>query len=75
MIRQHAILGCHNLELIFIPEESITDIYQNAFEDCNNITSINIPSSVKYIGIDVFKGCKKLECGLIIQNHSSRYLE
>ena len=75
MIRQHALLGCHNLELIFIPENSVTDIYQNAFEDCINLKSINIPSSIKYIGVDAFKGCRKLECGLIIQNRTTSYLE
>ena len=75
MIRQHALLGCKNLELIFIPENSVTTIYQNAFEDCINLKSINIPLSVKDIYPEVFKGCKKLECGLIIQNTTPSFLD
>ena len=73
-IRQQAFFSCHNLELIFIPENSDINIGPYAFEDCINLKSINIPRSVT-IGIDAFKGCSNLFCGLLIQNRDFSYLE
>lgn len=38
----------------------VTSIFNGAFEDCTEITSVHIPESVTYIGIWAFKGCSKL---------------
>ena len=38
----------------------VTEIADNAFDYCNNITSITIPNSVKSIGSRAFAGCEKL---------------
>lgn len=35
-------------------------LVEYSFMDCNNMTSINIPDSVKYIGMAVFSGCSNL---------------
>ena len=74
-INQQAFFSCHNLELIFIPENSVTEIGAYAFEDCINLKSINIPRSATSIGSYAFKGCDKLVCGLLIQNRDIHFLE
>ena len=38
----------------------ITDIIANAFADCKNLTTVNIPSTVTSIGDDAFNGCVNL---------------
>jgi len=38
----------------------ITVIMANAFADCTNLTTVNIPSTVTSIGDDAFKGCSSL---------------
>ena len=62
-----AFLGCTNLEIITIPDNSVTEIGFSAFEGCTNLHSINIPSTVKIIGENAFLGCNKLRCGLTIE--------
>lgn len=49
---------CANLESIILPN-SITTIPQGAFAR-TNISSINIPSSLTYIGLWAFEGCSNL---------------
>ena len=50
------IIGCKNT---IIPN-SVTNIKNNAFNGCTNLTSIAIPNSVTSIGQDAFKGCNNL---------------
>lgn len=50
----------------YIPN-SITSICDNAFQGCNDLTSIFIPNSVSYIGEYAFSGCTGLS-NLIIPN-------
>lgn len=38
----------------------ITHIAENAFKDCNKITSLTIPNSVQRIGLNAFEGCTSL---------------
>ena len=38
----------------------VTEIKNNAFKDCDNITSITIPDTVKLIGSDAFEDCDNL---------------
>ena len=40
--------------------EGVQSIGNGAFEGCENLTTVNIPSSVTQIGDDVFKGCVDL---------------
>jgi hypothetical protein len=42
-------------------EVPVTEIGDGAFEDCTELTSITIPSTVESIGENAFKGCKNLE--------------
>ena len=39
---------------------SVTNIAIKAFQDCNDLTSITIPSSIKSIGSYAFRGCTNL---------------
>ena len=50
------IAGCKNT---VIPN-NVTSIGEEAFFDCNGLTSINIPNSVIDIGVFAFYGCKGL---------------
>ena len=38
----------------------VTEIDDDAFKHCNNLTSISLPNSVTYIGSDAFLGCTNL---------------
>ena len=40
---------------------TITSIPEGAFEDCSEITAINIPASITTIAADAFNGCTSLE--------------
>ena len=52
------------LSIIVIPEEyegiKVTQILDNAFSHCSNLTSIEIPASVTSIGSYAFSGCSSL---------------
>ena len=39
---------------------NVTDIGDNAFNGCINLTSVTLPNSIKKIGIHAFHGCTKL---------------
>ena len=41
--------------------EGVTTIGEGAFLECSNITSVNIPSTVKQIGNKAFYNCTKLK--------------
>ena len=47
-------------EEVTIPE-GITDIEQNAFDSCSDLTSVSIPSSVSKIGSESFQKCVSLK--------------
>lgn len=42
-------------------KKPVVDIYEKAFENCNELTSVTIPHSVTNIGDYAFKGCSKLK--------------
>ncbi len=44
----------------YIIPDSVTDIGQGAFTECNGLTSVTIPKSVKTIGDGAFSGCANL---------------
>ena len=52
------------LSTITIPEtldnKKVISIGYNAFKDCTNLTSINLPEGIKTIGINAFLGCTSL---------------
>ena len=49
------IAGCKNS--VIPTDGSVTDIAYRAFENCAELTSIDIPSSVKRVGQEAFRGC------------------
>ena len=40
--------------------ENVTTIGESCFSECEDLTSINLPASVKSIGVYAFNGCSKL---------------
>ena len=60
-------IGTCKEDEIEIPQKSpdgltVTAIATGAFEGCDNIKSIRIPSTVKSIGTGAFAGCRSLSC-------------
>ena len=62
----HLIAGCYST---FIPS-TVTAIWDGAFLNIKNITSIDIPNNVTYIGMCAFTGCSNLTSIVIPQNIS-----
>lgn len=48
------------IQQVVLPE-GLTSIYPEAFQNCINLTSVNIPSTVTEIRNNAFWGCEKLE--------------
>ena len=74
-IKQSALSECKNLNVVFIPDNSVTSISDYAFEMCVNLRVINFPKSIASVGENAFKGCKNLQCGLFIDNTSPEFLK
>lgn len=49
-----------NLVRTVVIGEGITSVGKNAFRKCKNLTSVNLPNSVKLISDNAFKGCISL---------------
>ena len=63
-IGDYAFLGRADLEVFVVPE-GIESIGNDAFQDCENLTQVEIPVSIRTIG-SAFANCKKLD--LVIYN-------
>ncbi len=59
-IDESAFSGCDDLTSVTI-SEGVVDIWDYAFEECLNLTTVVLPASVEYLGEGVFTGCKKLK--------------
>ncbi len=61
IIEERSFFWCRNLENVEFSENSkLTTIGNNAFENCDNLKSITIPSSVTTIGNSAFEDCSSL---------------
>ena len=54
----HGIVSLNIAKIVI--EDGVTRIGRNAFNNCNNLTSVNFTASVKSIGVSAFGGCSKL---------------
>ena len=57
----YAFKDCENLTNVVSIPERITMIKRNAFENCSNLVKFNVPSSIEYVGPNVFDGCISLK--------------
>lgn len=55
-----AFFGIHGLKNIVIPE-SVTKIFDGAFQNCTSLETIQLPDSLTYLGSMAFSGCKSLK--------------
>ncbi len=53
-------VGCDTAITEVVWQEGTIGIANHAFNDCNNITSIVIPDSIKYLGDSAFQDCSSL---------------
>lgn len=67
-----AFMGCSNLEQISLGK--VVSIGNAAFLDCNSLSSLVIPSSVKSIGNEAFVGCTNLK-EVIVNNRDTKIAE
>ena len=75
-ISPSAFYGCRNIVTITFPDDSILEtIGARAFAECLHLKTINIPTCVKNVGLDTFKGCRSLLCGQSIMNNSPDFKE
>lgn len=51
--------NCKTLESVEFPNNNLSSIAQNAFNECNALKKINIKGDVRFAGAGVFKNCKK----------------
>ncbi len=47
-------------EGVYVIPDGVTSIGDEAFRDCDNLTSVSIPDSVTHIGDEAFSGCDNL---------------
>ena len=59
-INDHAFYDCSNLGEVVMPEGALTEIGASAFQRCDKLTTINIPSTVKKLPDHCFWGCTSL---------------
>ena len=52
-------MGCRNLTRLTLPD-SVSSIGYGSFESCS-FSKVHIPSSLKYLGDNVFEGCTKIQ--------------
>ncbi|EAY22666.1 surface antigen BspA-like [Trichomonas vaginalis G3] len=67
--------GCRNLEAVLIPDKSVVNIGQSAFEGCTSLKQINIPLSIKNIEANAFLGCGNIKCGVSHDNNTKEYID
>ncbi len=59
-IAENCFLGNHTISKAFIPE-SISNIDNSAFKNCDNLKQVILPNTLKLIGNAAFMNCSKLE--------------
>ncbi len=53
-------MGCENITKVTIDYDAVTQIGENAFKDCTNLTRVVMGSGVSSIGAQAFSNCNKL---------------
>lgn len=73
---QGAFHNMKNLKVVIIEENSsLTEISQEAFQDCVNLTNIELPSGIKEISHRAFQGCASLEKVIIPEGVTSLHTD
>ena len=58
-IPPYAFNGCDSIKTIYIPDS--VKINCNAFENCTNLSAVNIPSNTESIDTSAFKNCLNIK--------------
>ncbi len=55
--------------------DTLTYIYDDAFQNCTALTSVQIPARVEFLAASAFSGCTNLEQFLVSENNTDYYVK
>ena len=70
MLNAHLVKWPEYLKSVTIPD-SITTINDYAFENCENLETVNFHRNISYVGVDAFKFCYRLSSDVVLASGAS----